>query len=92
MENHDLMPSLQNNLKSQTHSRVSECDGRPAVQVKPSPVNRMVTASTGVQTDLSQVVHPSCRYICHSSEPQTTTVCLESQTQMLGTINALNIN
>ena len=34
----------------------------------------MVTASTGVQTDLSQVVHPSCRSICHSSEPQTTTI------------------
>ena len=47
VEDHDLMPSLPDNLKSQTHSRVSECDGRP-VQVEPSPVNRMVTASTGV--------------------------------------------
>ena len=28
----------------------------------------MVTASTGVQTDLSNVVHSSCRSICHSSE------------------------
>ena len=52
VENHDLVPSLQNNIKSQTHSRVSECDGRPTVQVKPSAVNRMVTASAGVQTDL----------------------------------------
>ena len=31
----------------------------------------MVTASTGVQTDLPQVVHSSCRPVCHSSEPQT---------------------
>ena len=31
----------------------------------------MVNASTGVQTDL---VHSSCRSICHSSEPQTSTV------------------
>ena len=38
----------------------------------------MVTASAGVQTDLSQVVHPSCRSIFDSSEPQTTTVCLTS--------------
>ena len=30
----------------------------------------MVTASTGVQTDLPKVVHSSCRPICHSSEPQ----------------------
>ena len=32
----------------QTHSRVSECDSRPAVQVEPSSVNRMVTVSAGV--------------------------------------------
>ena len=38
----------------------------------------MVTASAGVQTDLSQVVHPSCRSICHSSEPQTTTIYVSS--------------
>ena len=38
----------------------------------------MVTASAGVQADLSQVVHPSCRSNSHSSEPQTTTVCLSS--------------
>ena len=78
VENHDLVPSLPDNLKSQTHSRVSECDGRPSLQVEPSAVNRMVTASTGVQTDLSKVVHPSCRSICHSSEPQTSTVCVSN--------------
>ena len=72
------MPSLPDNTKSQTHSRVSECDGRPAVQVEPSSVNRMVTASAGVQTDLSQVVHSSCRSICHLPEPQSSTVCVSS--------------
>ena len=78
MEDHDLVPSLPDNLKSQTHSRVSECVGRPSVQVEPSAVNRMVTAFTGIQTDLSKVVHPSCRSVCHSSEPQTSTVCVSS--------------
>ena len=78
VEDHDLVPSLPDNTKSQRHSRVSECDGRPAVQVEPSSVNRMVTASTGVQTDLSQVVHSSCRSICHSPEPQTSTVRVSS--------------
>ena len=34
--------------------------------------------STGVQIDLSKVVHPSCRSICHSSEPQTSTVRVSS--------------
>ena len=61
VEDHDMVSSLSHNIKSQTHSRVSECDGRPSVQVEPSAVNRMVTASTGVQTDLSKVVHSLCR-------------------------------
>ena len=78
VEGHDLVPSLPDNLESQTHSRVSKCDGRSSVQVKPSAVNRMVTGSTGVQTDLSKVVHSSCRSICHSSEPQTFTVRVSS--------------
>ena len=78
VEDHDLVPSLPDTLKSQTHSRVSECDGQPSVQVKPSTVNRMITASSGVQTDLSKVVHHSCRSICHSSEPQTSSVHVAS--------------
>ena len=78
VEDHDMVSSLSHNIKSQTHSRVSECDGRPPVQVEPSAVNRMVTASAGVQTDLLKVVHSSCRSICHSSEPQTSTVRISS--------------
>ena len=75
---HDQVPSLPDNIESQTHSRVSECDGRPSVQVKRSPVNRMVTASAYVQTDLSQVVHSSCRSFCHSPEPQSSTIRVSS--------------
>ena len=71
VEDHDMVPSLSHNIESQTHSRVSECDGRPPIQVQPSAVHGVVTASTGVQTDLPQVVHSSCRPVCHSSEPQT---------------------
>ena len=74
VEDHDLVPSLPHNIKSQAHSRVPECDGRPTVQVQPSAVNRMVSAPAGVQTDLPEVVHTSCRLICHSPEPQTSTV------------------
>ena len=74
VEDHDMVPSFSHNIESQTHPRVSECNGRPSVQVKPSPVNRMITASAGVQIDLSKVVHTSCRSICHSSEPQTSTI------------------
>ena len=36
------------------------------------------TESAGVQTDLSKVVHSSCRSICHSPEPQSSTVCISS--------------
>ena len=38
----------------------------------------MVTASAGVQIDLSQVVHSSCRSICHSSEQPSSTVRISS--------------
>ena len=58
VEDHDMVSSLSHNIKSQTHSRVSECDGRPPVRVEPSAVNRMVTASAGVQTDLSKWFTP----------------------------------
>ena len=77
VEDRDLVPSLPDTIKSQTHSRVSECDGRP-VQVEPSPVNIMITASAGVQTDPSQVVHSSCRSFCHSPEPQSSTIPVSS--------------
>ena len=74
VEDYDLVPSLSHNIESQTHSRVPECDGRPAILVKPSAANGMVTTSAGIQTDLPKVVHTSCRLICHSCEPQTSTV------------------
>ena len=50
---------------------VPECDGRPPIQVQPSAVDRMVTASIRFQTDLPEVVHSSCGPVSHSSEPQT---------------------
>ena len=39
----------------------------------------MVIAPTDIQTDLSKVVHPSWRFICHSSEPQASIVCVSSR-------------
>ena len=40
----------------------------------PGCLNVMADLSTFVQTDLPKVVHTICRLICHSSEPQTSTV------------------
>ena len=37
----------------------------------------MVTASTGVQTDLPEVVH-SCGPVCHSSEPHIPSLCVSN--------------
>ena len=56
VENHDLVPSLPYNIESQAHSRVSECDGRPPIQVQPSAVNRMVPAPSGLQANQNQTV------------------------------------
>ena len=69
-----MVPSLPHNIESQAHSRVPECDGRPTVQIESGTVNRMVTTSTGVQKDLSEVVQSPRGPICHSSEPQASTV------------------
>ena len=74
VENHDVVPSLPHNIESQTHSKVSECDGRPTVQIESGGVNKMVTASTSLQTGLPKVVHSPCRRICQSSNAQALTV------------------
>ena len=74
VENHDLVPSLPHNIESQTHSRLSQRDGRPPVQVPPSSVDRMVF--TGVQANLPKVVHSSCKPVCHSFEPQSPSICV----------------
>ena len=92
VEDHDLVPSLPHNIESQAHSRVPECDGRPTVQVQPSAVNRMVSASAGVQTDLPEMVHTSCRLVCHSPEPQTSTVVSPIPDPKAWDIDGLNIN
>ena len=41
VEYQDLVPSLPDNSKSQAHSKVPECDGRPTVPVEPSPIKKM---------------------------------------------------
>ena len=92
MVNHDLVPSLPHNIESQTHSRPSQCDGRPPVQVPPSSVDRMVLTSSGVQANLPKMVHPSCRPICHSSEPQTSSICVSYPRPQAWDIDFLNIN
>ena len=92
VEDHDLVPSLSHNIESQTHSRVSECDGQPFVQVEPSAVNRMVTASTGVQTDLPKVGHTSCRPICTHLNHKLPLYISPVPDPKAWDINALNIN
>ena len=74
VENHDLVPSFLHHIESQAHSRVSECEGRPTFQVESGTVDRMVSTSTGVQTDLPKVVHSPRGPIRHLSKPQPSTV------------------
>ena len=46
------------------------------MQVRSDPIDRVVTASAGIQTHLLKVDQFSCRPICHSSDPQAFTVCV----------------
>ena len=78
VENNDLVSSLQDIFTCQAHSRVPEHDGRLLVQVNSNPINRMGTSPSGVQAHLSKVVHSSHRPICHSSEPQGSTMYISS--------------
>ena len=71
---------------------MSECDGRPSVQVEPSPINRMVTASAGVPTDLSQVVHSSCRSFATRLNHKVPLYVSPVPDQNAWDIDALNIN
>ena len=91
VEDHDLVPSLPDNIKSQTHSRLSECDGRP-VQVEPSPVNRMVTASSGVQTDLSKWFTPHVDLFATRLNHKVPLYVSPVPDQNAWEIDALNIN
>ena len=59
VEDYDLYHHYQLTLKARHILRLSECHGRPSVQVKPSSINRMVTASASV------------RHICLSGSPLT---------------------
>ena len=77
VEDHDMMPSLSHNIESQTHFRVSECDGRPSVQVEPSTTEWSLHPQVFKQI-CQKWFTSSCRSICHSSEPQTSTVCVSS--------------
>ena len=90
VEDHDLCHHYQITLKARHILRLSECDGQPSVQVKSSSINRLVTASAGVQ-QICLVVHPSCRFLCHLSEPQTSPVCVSSPRPNAWDIDALNI-
>ena len=74
----DMVSSLQNIITCQAHSRVPKCDSGLLVQVNSDLINRMITTPSGVPGDLSKVVHSSYRPICHSSEPQHSTVHISS--------------
>ena len=74
VEDHDLVPSLSHNIESQTHSRVSECDGRPSVQVEPSAVNRMVTASVDFSTPSVKQISDSFIYLYQDPNRRPSTI------------------
>ena len=58
----------------QAYSIVPKCDGQLVVQGNSDPINRKITVSSCFQADLSNVVHSSYKLICHSSEPQTSSI------------------
>ena len=63
MEDHELVISKQNLVTCQGHPRLSKRDSQLTVQDDAGAINRVVTAPSSVQTDVSKVVHLSQRPI-----------------------------
>ena len=61
---------------SQAHSRVPKCDGQ-LIKFDSNSISRIAITSAAVQVDWSKVVHSQYRPVCHWSEPQGSTVCVQ---------------
>ena len=68
-----------------------ECDGRP-VTVEPSPINRMITASTGVQKDLLKWFTPHVDLFATRLNHKVPMYVSPVANQHTWDIDALNIN
>ena len=71
VKNHDLVPSLPDNPKMHVMADLL------------SQLNQLQSTEWSLhlqvfKTDLSKVVHSSCRFICHLSEPQSSIVRISS--------------
>ena len=65
-----------NYLTGLTHSGSSQCDCRQTVSAPPGDSDRVVSASSGVQSDLQQMALASDRLVCHRIQQQTSKVCV----------------
>ena len=92
VENHDMVPSLPDNSKSQAHSRVSECDGRPFCpgQTKSNQQNGHCIRRCSNRS--VKVVHSSCISICHRLNHKAPLYVSLAPDQHAWDINTLNIN
>ena len=65
MENLDLVYQKSSNSQSPTHSRLTECGSKQAIQARPYHPNRAVSPSRGFPDNMQQVALAKNRPFCH---------------------------
>ena len=78
VKNLDLVHQETSYTQSPTHSRLSECGGRQAIQTRPDHRDREVSPSRGLPNNMQQVALASDRPFCHDVRQQVTSVCVTS--------------
>ena len=74
--NLDLVHQKSCNSQSLTHPRPAECGSGQAIQTRPDHLNRVVSPSRGLPSNLQQVAPASNRPICHKVQQQVALVCV----------------
>ena len=76
MGNLDLVYQKSSNSQRPTHSSLAECGCRQAIQARPDHLNRVVSPSGGLPSNMQQVALASTRPICHLVQKQVAFVCV----------------
>ena len=78
MENPDLVYQEASYPQILTHSRLTECGGRRAIQAGSDHSNRVNSHSRGLPSNMQQVAPASDRSFCNKVQQQTGSVCVTS--------------
>ena len=71
-----MVPPQGNSPEGKAHSRSLECDSGQALQTQPGDPDRVVPASTSIQSLVFKVGPTTVRPVCNPVQSQTSQVCV----------------